>query len=308
MNPDHFHLIDLDQELPGYREFLSSWAYTGPGVTFVVDPGPTSTIEYLIARLRALGISHLDFVLLTHIHIDHGGGVGTLLRTYPEARVLCHEKGVGHLIDPTRLWQGSLEVLGDVARVYREPLPVPPASIATFGEVEARGVRVIPTPGHASHHLSFVVGEVLVAGEVIGLRCPLPEPYNDQHFLRPATPPRFFLEEAVASIDRLLALDPAPQTILFAHYGAADRPGEHLRMGREQMQLWVRVVRQELASGSEMAPPASVTEDLVKHVHERLLREDPLYSTFAYLAPDIQERERHYLGQTLEGIAGYLRG
>jgi len=308
MTPERFHLIDLDQPLPGYREFLSSWAYAGTDLTFVVDPGPTSTIEHLIARLREIGIARLDYVLITHIHIDHGGGVGSLLRAFPEARVLCHEKGVRHLVDPTRLWQGSVEVLREVARVYREPAPVPPEKIATMAEVEARGVRVIPTPGHAPHHLSFVFGDVLIAGEAVALRCPLPPPYADRLFMRPATPPRFFLEEALASLDRLLALQPAPRALLFAHYGALDGPQEILKLGRTQLQQWVQVVREELGPQPSAAKLAAAPPVLISHVHERLQREDQLYANFERLAPDVRQRELHYLGQTLEGIVGYLQG
>jgi glyoxylase-like metal-dependent hydrolase (beta-lactamase superfamily II) len=305
MIPEHFRLIDLDQALPGYREFLSSWVHVGPDLAFVVDPGPTSTVYALIDRLRALGVKRLDFVLITHVHIDHGGGVGALLRAFPEARVICHEKGVPHLLDPARLWQGSLEVLREVARVYREPAPVPPERIAPAAEAEAQGIRVIPTPGHAPHHLSFVFGDTLIAGEAIALRCPLPPPHAHRLFLRPATPPRFYLEEALASIDRLLALEPAPRTVLFAHYGALDEPREILQAGRRQLEQWVDVVRGVL--GPRAAPAGPVSPVLVARVHERLLQDDPLYANFVHLAPDIRQREMHYLGQTLEGIVGYLQ-
>jgi glyoxylase-like metal-dependent hydrolase (beta-lactamase superfamily II) len=308
MNPQPFHLVDLDQDLPGYREFLSAWAYTGPGLTFVVDPGPTSTIEHLIARLRALGVARLDFVLVTHVHIDHAGGVGSLLRVFPEARVVCHEKGVAHLVDPTRLWQGSLEVLREVARVYGEPSPVPAEAIASIAEAEARGIRVIPTPGHAAHHLSFVLGDVLIAGEAVALRCPLPPPYTNRLFMRPATPPRFFLEEALASIDRLRAIAPEPATILFAHYGALGGTREILDAGRRQLELWVQVVREELGPQRSAGKLGRVPPMLISRVHERLQIEDPLYANFERLAPDVRQRELHYLGQTLEGIVGYLQG
>jgi glyoxylase-like metal-dependent hydrolase (beta-lactamase superfamily II) len=308
MTPEGFHLIDLDQALPGYREFLSCWVYAGTDLTLVVDPGPTSTIERVSDTLRQLGIERLDYVLITHIHIDHGGGVGSLLRVFPEARVVCHEKAVPHLVDPTRLWEGSLKVLREVARVYHEPAPVPAEAITTAAEVEARGIRVIPTPGHAPHHLSFVFHDALIAGEAVALRCPLPPPYADRLYMRPATPPRFFLEEALSSLDRLSALQPAPHTLLFAHYGALDAPQEILRLGRAQLEQWVQVVRDELGPQPTVGKLGPIPPLLISRVHERLMREDPLYANFERLAPDVRQRELHYLGQTLEGIVGHLRG
>lgn len=297
MNKGDFHLIDLDQKLPGHRKFLSCWAYTGPECSFVVDPGPRSTIERLIEGVKELGISRLDYILLTHIHLDHAGGVAELLHAFPRARVLCHEKGVKHILDPARLWQGSLQVLGKVAEVYQQPNPVPESSMARVSEVERTGIRVIPTPGHAAHHISFVLGDTLIAGEVIGLRCPVPAPHSEHTFLRPGTPPRFFLEKATASIDRLLALDPPPRRILFAHYGADERAVEYLKSGREQLHRWVNLLR-ELSRHSR--------DDLDGRAHRRLLEIDPLYAAFPYLEEDIQEREWFYFRQTLTGMLGYI--
>jgi glyoxylase-like metal-dependent hydrolase (beta-lactamase superfamily II) len=114
-------LIDLDQPKEGYRKFLSSWLCRADGLTFVVDPGPRSTVDHLIDELARRGVTRVDYILLTHIHIDHGGGAAELLAAFPGARLYCHPAGVRHMIEPSGLWKGSLAVLGDVAEMYGAP-------------------------------------------------------------------------------------------------------------------------------------------------------------------------------------------
>src|SRR5690242_9017571 len=126
MNLDNLFCIDLDQPaLEGFRKFISSWLYLGQGFTLLVDPGPLSTIPRLSAELRRLGVERLDYALLTHIHIDHAGGTGALLREFPGATVICHPEGIRHLVAPEKLWQGSRKVLGPLADAYGEIVPVP---------------------------------------------------------------------------------------------------------------------------------------------------------------------------------------
>ena len=240
----------------------------------------------------------MDAILLTHIHIDHAGGTGQLLRSFPDAKVYCHESGRRHLVRPDRLWKGSRAVLGGVADVYGEPAPVPEENLIDEAALEERGVRTVPTPGHAPHHVSFLFGDALLAGEAIGTHCPLPAEGKEKVYLRPATPPRFFLEESVASIERLLALDPAPERILFAHYGERRDAADLLAAGRDQLRLWTATV-EELASRS--------TEDLEERAHRRLLERDPFYAPFPELDEDIRRRERLYAGHTVQGMLGYLR-
>ena len=103
-------LVDLDQNREGYREFLCCWVYQKDGYTFLIDPGPRSTIDYLVGALDELGVNKVDYVLLTHIHIDHGGGLANLLNVFPQARVFCHDSGIKHVVDPSRLWKGSLSL------------------------------------------------------------------------------------------------------------------------------------------------------------------------------------------------------
>ncbi len=292
MDLDRLFCIDLDQPaMEGFRKFISSWLVRGDGFTLLVDPGPLSTIPHLVHELRRRGVERLDYVLLTHIHIDHAGGTGRLLAEFPEARVICHPEGVRHLIAPEKLWQGSQKVLGRLAEVYGEIVPVPAARIGFQETVDATGVRAFLTPGHAQHHLSFLLGDLLFAGEVAGVRSEVPGAI----FMRPATPPRFILSVALDSLDRKIAL--APRAMVFAHHGLVKDAPEHLRIARRQLLLWVHGVA--VTAGVE---ESRREEALVSW----LLEHDGNYRNVSLLPLDIQTRERYFLGNSLRGMMEYV--
>ena len=108
-------LIDLPVEkLPGFHHFLSSWLIIDESSsrTILIDVGPVSSVPVLVQSIEAVGVSKLDFILLTHVHLDHSGGLGHLLKKFESAKVLAHPKGKKHLLNPKRLWESSVEVLG----------------------------------------------------------------------------------------------------------------------------------------------------------------------------------------------------
>ncbi len=290
MNRDHLVCIDLDQpSLEGFRSFISAWLYREEGLTLLVDPGPLSTIARLLDELRARGVERIDYILLTHIHIDHAGGTGALLQAFPEAQVICHPDGVRHMVSPEKLWQGSRKVLGATAEAYGEIVPVPSDRIG-FAEQIAQGkVRAFLTPGHAAHHLCFLIGDLLFAGEAAGVRCEL----EGAIYMRPATPPRFILEVALDSIDRMIALK--PRAMVFAHYGLVEDAAEHLRIGRRQLLSWVEAVA-ETASA----------HDPEEAFFRLLLERDDVFRNIERLAPDIRARERIFLGNTYRGMKEYV--
>lgn len=284
--------IDLDQpQLEGFRKFISSWLCITDSCTLVVDPGPLTTIPRLVSELRRQGVTRLDYILLTHIHIDHAGGAGALLAEFPEAMVICHPEGVRHLIAPEKLWQGSQKVLGRLAEVYGEIVPVPAESILFSEEIAGGEIRAFLTPGHAQHHCCYLAGDLLFGGEVAGVRCELP----DAIFIRPATPPRFILEVALDSIDRMIAL--GPKRLVFAHYGMVESAVEHLEIAREQLLLWVRCVAAVAADGSGNPEEALVA---------RLVENDPYYRNVTLLPEDIRARERYFIGNTMKGMTEYV--
>jgi glyoxylase-like metal-dependent hydrolase (beta-lactamase superfamily II) len=289
-------LVDLDQPaLEGFREFIGAWVVRGPEGVLVVDPGPASTIPMLLGALDAMGIRRLDGVLLTHIHIDHAGGAGLLLERFPTARALCHPKGIPHLVDPAKLWEGSRRTLGKIAEAYGPIAGVGAVRIG-FAETARIGglpVTAIDTPGHAAHHLCYRVGDVLFAGEVAGVGRDTPAgPYR-----RPATPPRFRYEVSRASLDTAAAV-PA-RCVCLGHRGRVNDPAGFFAAARDQLDHWVAVCRRHLESGSQPWADAVVAE---------LLATDPLYARLETLPPDVQARERYFTGNTLNGMRGYLEG
>lgn len=294
MNLDNLTCIDLDQPtMVGFRRFISSWLYRGDGFTIVVDPGPLSTIPCLVDTLRGCGVTRLDYVLLTHIHIDHAGGAGALLKEFPDADVICHPDGIRHMTAPEKLWEGSRKVLGALAETYGEIVPIPAERIRFEETVGSTGIRSFLTPGHAQHHCCYLLDDLLFGGEVAGVRCDVP----DGIFMRPATPPRFILEVALDSIDRMIAL--APQRMVFAHYGLVDNALDHLHCARRQLLLWVRGVA-SIADADEPQREEALIAWLMEH--------DDQYRNVTQLSHDIRARERYFFGNTLRGMSEYVAG
>jgi glyoxylase-like metal-dependent hydrolase (beta-lactamase superfamily II) len=291
MHPDRLHCIDLDQPcLEGFRRFISAWLYRGDDFTLLVDPGPLSTIPVLLETLRNFGVTRLDLVLLTHIHIDHAGGTGELLKHYPEARVICHPDGVRHLVAPEKLWQGSRQVLGGLAETYGPIVLVPEGRIG-FAEAPAAGLTAHLTPGHAPHHCCYLLGDLLFAGEVAGVRSEV----EGAIYMRPATPPRFVPAVADASLARMLELK--PHRMVFAHYGLVDDAVRHLQIGREQLLLWLK---------GATAVAAFDGAEREQAFYAWLLAHDPVFANVVRLPADIQARERTFIGNTLKGMSDYL--
>ncbi|HSO18851.1 MAG TPA: MBL fold metallo-hydrolase, partial [Desulfosarcina sp.] len=208
----HLYLIVLKPPVKGFEDFIGAWLVTGSDATYLVDVGPAATAVQLVGALEGLGVAHLDYICLTHIHLDHAGAVGHLSARYPDAAVVCHPKGAPHLIDPLRLWQGTVKTLGDTGRAYGPMLPVDPSRIAAESRVAEAPFQLLDTPGHSPHHFAIATASCLFVGEAGGVCLPLP---SGDVYLRPATPPRFFLETSLSSIDRLMAVN--PRAICYGH-------------------------------------------------------------------------------------------
>ena len=320
--------------LSGFRDFLTSYVVVTERWNLLVDVGPSKTISSLIQSLCEMGItSEYErgkelFVLLTHVHIDHSGGLGELIEAFPDAKVLVHPRGRPHLVDPSSLWKGSIDTLGDLAYAYGSIKPVPASVILEDGaNLSLKGVwesqhfpgevEIIPTPGHASHHQSYLVhlGDetVLFLGEAAGIYLGETVGTSDltgsenrieSVYLRPATPHRFFYDVYIDSLKTLMQLE--PDLICYGHFGYT-RDRSLLVSELKQLGLWKDVIWEEFlkASGSRagFCPYGDV---FLNHILERLLQEDPLLGDFCTLPEDIGIRETYFLENSIKGFVGYI--
>ena len=211
---------------------IATGVYGGDAGVVLVDPGPGSCIDTLVALLAAQGIrvSDIQSILITHIHLDHAGATGLLVRDNPNIRVYVHEKGAPHVIDPSKLVNSANQLWGveGVARLWGQVLPVPQDNLHVLGEHDriAAGGHMFDvryTPGHASHHVSyFDEGTGIVwAGDTAGLR------FTSQTFTLPPTPPPDIdLDAWRESIATLRAW--GPETVFITHFGPYGNVPDHL--------------------------------------------------------------------------------
>ncbi|MCU0559282.1 MAG: MBL fold metallo-hydrolase [Desulfobacterales bacterium] len=289
---DGLALIHLTPPLEGFEQFIGAWFVPGPPA-FLVDVGPASTAGQLLKALDALGVTRLDYILLSHLHLDHAGAVGRISERFPRARVVCHETGIAHLVDPARLFAGARSVLGRVADGYGPIDPVAPERLIAAQGFEAQGIRALITPGHAPHHVSFATPAGLFAGEACGVWYRFAEGVD---YMRPATPPRFFLDTALRSIDALIAC--APVRMAMGHLGlVADGLGL-LQRHRDQLLFWEKFLAR--------CVQASAGADILERARAGLLREDPRMAAFGRFPPPAQARENYFLGNSISGFLGWI--
>jgi glyoxylase-like metal-dependent hydrolase (beta-lactamase superfamily II) len=203
------------------------------------DCGPTTCVPELKARLseRGLELSDVRHLLLSHIHLDHAGAAGVLVREYPELQVHVSEIGAPHLIDPSRLEASARRLYGDeFDTLWGELAPVPEGNVVV---VDARviGLECFPSPGHASHHVCYLDGDgTLYAGDAAGVRI-LPSSF----VLPPTPPPEVDLEAWAATLDEIARR--SPERLALIHFGVAEDPQRHLGELRDRLERWSERVR-----------------------------------------------------------------
>jgi glyoxylase-like metal-dependent hydrolase (beta-lactamase superfamily II) len=202
-----------------------------------VDTGTSRSVPHLLAALDALGVGRdaVDFVFLTHVHLDHAGGAGQLMRELPHARAVLHPRAAPHMIEPAKLIAGSIAVYGESAyrRLYGEIVAIDPERIlvtqdGTRVELAGRSFEFIHTPGHALHHHCIVDHEAncIFSGDTFGISYREFDVDGRPMIMPTTTPTQFDPPQLLHSIDRLLSF--APESMYLTHYS---RVGELARLG-----------------------------------------------------------------------------
>jgi len=240
---EHIYLVDV--ETAGLKNFIASYVLKG-NRAIVVETGPTSSVPNLLSGLEQLHVRLEDvaYVAVSHIHLDHGGGAGTLIKILPKAKVIVHQRGAPHLANPQKLWQQSRDVLGSITEFYGEPEPVPEERIiaATDGMIFDAGnnvkLKVVETLGHASHHQSYyeTVGGGVFPGDAAGIYL------KEFDTVVPTTPAPFRLDTALASLGKLIGLK--PKALYYSHFGEASNAVNRLQAYASQLRLWAKIALQ----------------------------------------------------------------
>jgi glyoxylase-like metal-dependent hydrolase (beta-lactamase superfamily II) len=249
-------VTEIDTLLGGWERVTAGYLIEGPAPV-LVETGSQSSVPVLVEQLAALGVEAEDLagVAVTHIHLDHAGGVGDVARAFPRATVYVHEKGARHLVDPTRLVASAARVYGDLLdRLYGRLTPTEAARVHVLADGEDieigpnRRLTTIDSPGHAKHHLALHDSQsgILFAGDAVGVRLP------DVGILRPSTPPSDFdLDQALRSLEKFRARRPAG--VALAHYGLVPDPDEILAEAGETLRRWAEVAEAAWREGRDIA-------------------------------------------------------
>lgn len=203
------------------------------------DCGPGTSVDALKAGLAAEGLRLVDVrhLLLSHIHLDHAGAAGALVREHPALQVHVSEIGAPHLVDPSRLERSARRLYGDsFDRLWGELVPVPEANVRVVGD-DVLGLECFPTPGHASHHVSYLDRDgTLYSGDAAGVRI-----QPGRYVMPPTPPPEFDLEAWQGTIDEIERR--GPERLALIHFGVADDPQRHLADLRLELYDWAEFVR-----------------------------------------------------------------
>jgi glyoxylase-like metal-dependent hydrolase (beta-lactamase superfamily II) len=263
-------IVAIDTRMAGRTAVTSAYLLSGVEPA-LVETGPSTSVEAVTAGLDALGIGARDLahVAVTHIHLDHAGGAGTIAARFPRATIWVHERGAAHMADPARLVSSAARVYGEdrLRELFGSVEPVPAGRIRAVGEGDriplgSRHLDVLHTPGHASHHVALGDGDTgaVFVGDALGIHLP------DARVLRPATPPPDIdVERGVDSIERIRRR--ARGSLLLSHFGPSPDVDDLCRLAAERLRTWAGIVREALDETDDVD---RVTETLARRTDPEL--------------------------------------
>lgn len=249
-------VIEIDTLLGGWSQTTAGYLLTG-SAPVLIETGSQSSVGTLLTALSELGIGPEDLagVAVTHIHLDHAGGVGDIARAFPKAKVYVHELGARHLVDPSRLIASAARVYGDLLdNLYGRLDPTEAERVVVLSDedtvdIGGRQMHTINSPGHAKHHLAFMdsASGLLFAGDAVGVQLP------GGGVLRPATPPADFdFHLAIKSLHRFNELQPSG--IALTHYGLIPgAPTTLLETAEATLREWVTTAESAYRADRDIA-------------------------------------------------------
>jgi len=268
MAPDPLDLRHL-----GAERVIGAYVLETSDGPALFECGPTTCFEQLKAGLRSRGLELTDVphLLLSHIHLDHAGAAGVLVREHPDLQVHVSEIGAPHLVDPSRLEASARRLYGDVFDdLWGELAPVPESNVHVVGD-DVLGLECFPTPGHASHHVCYLDGDgTLYAGDAAGVRI---QPHTA--VLPPTPPPEFDLDAWLQTLDEIERR--APARLALVHFGVAEDVERHLGELRRRLREWVAL---DGATEEEFTQAAAAGVDSGLDEYERAM---PFWQSYAGL-------------------------
>lgn len=280
----------LDLEFLGRPHAIASAIVQSAAGAAIVDPGPTTCLATLELGLQQQGIRWEDVrhILLTHIHLDHAGATGTIVRAHPHVTVFVHERGAPHVADPQKLIDSATRLYGDdMSRLWGEIAPVPRQNLMVLAGGEhidagGRTFEVAYTPGHASHHVSYLdrSSGIAFVGDTAGV-C-----IDGGYVLPPTPPPDIDVEKWRASLDTLEAW--SPDTIFLTHFGPIGSVRPHLEtlwQNLQEMARWVRHTLDEPGSDEERSRAFAdrLRQDMRRQMNEVQIAAYPVAAPFELL-------------------------
>jgi glyoxylase-like metal-dependent hydrolase (beta-lactamase superfamily II) len=248
-------ITGVDTWMAGRTRVTSAYLLHGSQPA-LVETGPTTSVEAVTAGLNSLGLGPDDLahIVVTHIHLDHAGGVGTLSHHFPRATIWVHERGAPHLADPGKLVSSATRVYGEdrLRELFGPVEAVPQERLRAISDgdkvgLAERSLEVLYTPGHASHHVALVdsMSGALFTGDALGIHLP------DVRVLRPATPPPDIdVELGVQSIQRIR--ERAESLLLFSHFGPVSEVDELCDIAARRLRKWADIVREALEETDDL--------------------------------------------------------
>jgi glyoxylase-like metal-dependent hydrolase (beta-lactamase superfamily II) len=293
----HGEVIAIDSFMHGRQGITAVYYLDGPKPA-IIEAAPASSLDHVLRGLEEAGVERLEWIVLTHIHLDHAGAAGHLAAHFPDTRVVVRSEGAPHLADPSRLWASAARLYPDMEERWGSMLPIPESrieAVATDGPVadlgDGRVLEAVYAPGHAKHQMVLFErnsGDLFV-GDAIGVYLP------EAGAIRPATPPpEFDLELSLATIENLRRL--SPTRVFPTHFGPVPNVEAAFDEGALRIRQWVGRAEEALGSGGGIG-------EVVKTFQEHA-RDD-----YAHLDADLLEKLEQTTSYALNaaGIVRYLQ-